>query len=277
MEKASLPAGGQSHRGVRGIRQTFAEQNDPGAYPSKNIAVFKVETASSIPPTLASKTLPVSAGQLSCAIMNPANVHLRRATVDDLAALRALWKQFGFNVVELEKHLTEFQLIETPDGQLLGALGFRLAGKQGLIHSEAYAHPEEEAELRARLWERLQNLARNHGLVRFWSTEAAPFWHQSGFEHAAPEDLEKVPASFGNPQGQWRSVKLREETAVISLEKEFDQFKQANQESSEKMLRQARVLKLVAGLFAFAFFLFVAAGIFFLVRKKPLPRILNGP
>ena len=204
--------------------------------------------------------------------MIPPNLHMRRATVDDLAGLRPLWKDFGFQVSEFEKRLTEFQLVETADGKLLGAIGFKVAGKHGLIHSEAYTHPEEEEELRSRLWERVQNLARNHALARLWCAEQAPFWHHSGLADATPEDLAKLPPVFGNSASQWRTMQLREETSpTLSLEAELDLFKQASQESTAKMMRQARTMKLVAAVIAFIFFVVVAAGVGYLMYTRSRP------
>jgi N-acetylglutamate synthase-like GNAT family acetyltransferase len=205
--------------------------------------------------------------------MIPPNVHLRRATVDDLAALRTLWQQFGFPAAELEKRLTEFQVIETVDGTMLGAVGFKLSGKHGLIHSEAYVHPEDESELRARFWERLQNLARNHGLARLWTREAAPFWHQNSMLDASADDLEKLPPSFGLPDQHWRTLQLREEVrAPTSIEAEFELFKQASQETSEKILRQARTMKFVAGLIALVFFILLTVAVVYLFRHAPSTR-----
>ena len=41
---------------------------------------------------------------------------VRRATVDDLDALVAMWTAMQFDIVGIEKRLTEFQVAEAADG-----------------------------------------------------------------------------------------------------------------------------------------------------------------
>lgn len=179
--------------------------------------------------------------------MSASNLQARRATVDDLVALRKLWHRAGLPVERLEKQITEFQIVETPDGVLLGALGLALAGSQGRLHSEVYASEEFEGELRRRLWERVQAIARNHGLHRIWTREPAAAWAELGFEAAPRESLEKLPGSFGSSGETWQVLKLREEApAAVSLEKEFEMFTAAQRESSERLIRQAQSFRNIA-------------------------------
>jgi len=169
-----------------------------------------------------------------------------------------LWRRASLPAEELEKRLTEFQLLIGPDYELLGAIGLQIDGKQGRVHSEALTHPELEDEHRAELLGRLQNVARNHGLVRLWTQETAPFWKHSGFTEVTPEAAVKRPASFGAGTQPWLAHQLREENpAVFSIEKDFEVFQMQERENSERMLRQARVMKWVAGLVALALFMLV--------------------
>jgi N-acetylglutamate synthase-like GNAT family acetyltransferase len=46
--------------------------------------------------------------------MKSANLRIRRATVDDLAALKDIWASMRLPPDELEKRLTEFQVVENP-------------------------------------------------------------------------------------------------------------------------------------------------------------------
>ena len=48
---------------------------------------------------------------------------MRRATVDDLGGLKLLWERARFQVLDLEKRLTEFQLVVSNEGDLIGAIG----------------------------------------------------------------------------------------------------------------------------------------------------------
>ena len=126
--------------------------------------------------------------------MNPANYRLRRATLDDLGELSALWKSMNLSVEELGKRITEFQVAESADGEFLGAVGFQLEGRQGRIHSEVFKDFALADQLRPLLWERIQAVARNHGVARLWTQECAPFWGQSGFQLERTEALKKLPA-----------------------------------------------------------------------------------
>jgi N-acetylglutamate synthase-like GNAT family acetyltransferase len=159
--------------------------------------------------------------------MSEADYQVRRATVDDLHSLKALWESMRFPAVELERRLTEFQLAETPDGELLGALAMEIAGRHGRLHSEAFNDFALAEPLRQRLWERMQSLATNHGLVRIWAQETAPFWSHNGFLAADPESLKKLPAAWNDLPPAWLTLRLRDEEAVeMSLDKEFVRFKE---------------------------------------------------
>jgi N-acetylglutamate synthase-like GNAT family acetyltransferase len=197
------------------------------------------------------------------------NCTARRANLEDLPALKGLWDVSRLPVLELEKHLTEFQVVTRADGVLLGAAGLRMKGHQGLVHSEAFYQPEHEEEYRPVLWERLQVLARNHGLVRLWTREGAPFWHQAGFAPASDEQMKKFPVEFGDPHVAWTTVQLRDESLLTpNLEREFELFQMSQRESSDRLLKQARVFKWIAGLIAVGFFA-AALLIFFFVFKRP--------
>src|ERR1051325_4145281 len=108
--------------------------------------------------------------------MTAAANRVRRATLDDLGTLKPLWTSMRLPAAELEKRLTEFQVIEGPDGKIIGAIGFQLADRAARIHSEAFSDFGFADAARAAFWERVQNLASNHGVFRLWTQENAPFW-----------------------------------------------------------------------------------------------------
>src|SRR4051794_18584643 len=205
--------------------------------------------------------------------MSQADYRVRRATVDDLPGLNALWESMHFPALELEKKLTEFQLAETPDGQLLGALGMEIAGRHGRLHSEAFNDFALADLLRQHLWERMQSLATNHGMVRIWTQETAPFWTHSGLLPAEPESLKKLPAAWNTLPPQWLTLRLRDEEAVeVSLDKEFAKFKEFEKEGTDKAMRQARTLKMVATLLAIVLALLVGViSIYVLKNSGILP------
>jgi len=183
--------------------------------------------------------------------MTTPSLQVRRATVEDLSKLVPLWKAENLSSEDLEKRFKEFQVIESADGTLLGALGFRVAGLEGQLHSEVFAHPDQAEALRERLRERAHVLAGNHGLVRLWTQMAAPFWRTNGFQAPTPELLAKVPPAFAGDPRPWLFLQLKDETApAISLDKEFAMFKEAEKEQTQKLFRQARVLKIIAAVIA---------------------------
>lgn len=173
---------------------------------------------------------------------------VRRATIDDLPSLKELWTKAGLPVLEEERHLTEFQTIWDPSGKLAGAAALRVMGKQGWLHSEAFLHPELEDSLRPLLWERLRSVARNHGLAKIWTKEAAPFWHQeAGFVLAdEAQSKQKPPALVDAPTGWWLLTLREESQDAIALEREFAMFAESQKASTERVIEQARQLKKVA-------------------------------
>ena len=208
--------------------------------------------------------------------MDPAEYTLRRATVDDLIGLKVLWERSHLQVFDLEKRLTEFQIAVSSSGDLMGAIGLKIDGKQGLIHSEALTQPEDEDSFRQLLWERLQIVARNHGLVRFWTQEPAPFWAHRGFQAADPETIKKkLPAGFGDGAKPWLALQLREESmAALSLEHEFEIFQAAQKEGSDRLMAQAQKLKTVA--YVLLGIALIAAAYFFGRILIKDPSILTG-
>jgi N-acetylglutamate synthase-like GNAT family acetyltransferase len=196
------------------------------------------------------KTLPgeeecVRSGPLA---MSVSNYQVRRATIDDMVALKRLWLQADLRMGQMEKRLREIQVVETADGQVLGAVGLEVDGPQGRIHSEVYAQPELSEALRPRLWERLQTLARNHGLTRLWLQQASSvFWLEHGFEPASGELREKIPSSWREQDpAHWLTLQLREERAELSIEQELALFRQFQQEQGSRMVRHARTLRVLA-------------------------------
>jgi len=205
-------------------------------------------------------------------MMTP-NPQARRATVEDLQKLVPLWQQENLPWQDLEKRFKEFQVIEGEEGELLGAIGLQIAGCEGRLHSEVFAHAEQADALRDRLWERTQIVASNFGLVRVWMQFATPFWNQAGFQYASADLLQKLPAGFAGDPRPWKFVQLRPESAApVSLDKEFAMFKAAEKERPEQILRQARVLKMIAAILAFGVFILVAIGayVFFKMQGRGL-------
>jgi N-acetylglutamate synthase-like GNAT family acetyltransferase len=223
-------------------------------------------------PAFSIKNFTPSAARCYLAGMSPSQYLMRRATLEDLSSLRELWRLAGFPVADLERRLTEFQVVIAPDGVLLGCVGLQIENQQGKIHSETYKSLEMQTELRSLLWERLQALARNHGLHRLWVAEDSAAWRPRGFQEAGAEVLQKLPQRFGGAPQSWFTLKLREEAAAaISIEREFELFKQSQKEVSERSLRQARALKLLAGMIALAGLVLSLWLVWRVLRRLPKP------
>lgn len=191
--------------------------------------------------------------------MTTPSLPARRATIEDLPKLNSLWAQEGLQAEELGKRLQEFQVVDGPGGELAGAIALQIAGQEGRLHSEAFLHAEEAESVRARLWERVQMISKNHGLVRVWTQLGAPFWNQNGFGNPAPEIATKLPPAFAGNPAPWSFLQLRDETASApSIEKELAMFREMQKEETNRIFRQAKVMKLVAGIFVMVVFVLLA-------------------
>jgi N-acetylglutamate synthase-like GNAT family acetyltransferase len=206
--------------------------------------------------------------------MNPVPFSLRRATAEDLPKLTELWREAKIPTNELEKHFTEFQVAESPDQQLLGAIALRISGKDGFVHSESFGDFALADQLRPKFWERLQSMSQNHGLYRLWTVEDAPYWKQSGFGPIPADHREKVPGTFGIAPDKGLLLVLKDESAIIrSIDKEFEAFRLAERERTDRVLSQAKTLKNLGLLIAIGLLLFVLGAGFYLLRG----RLMGGP
>ncbi|MCX6891752.1 MAG: hypothetical protein NTX51_09545 [Verrucomicrobia bacterium] len=202
--------------------------------------------------------------------MIASNYRVRRATLDDIGPLTALWKSMNFPVEELARRVTEFQVAESADGQLLGAAALQIADRQGLIHSEAFGDFALAEHLRPLLWDRLLAVATNHGLHRVWTREAAPFWGRCGLHQPDAAAVEKLPAAWRSHSAGWLTLKLREDVeAVLVADKEFALFMQSEKQRTNRAFQQARIIKNIATLIAVVVFILVLAGAFWMIMKNP--------
>lgn len=197
--------------------------------------------------------------------------HARRAHVEDLPALKALWHSMHFAVEDLEKHLTDFQVVQDARNQVVGTVGFQMAHRHGRIHSEAFSDFGITDQVRPLLWRRIQALSTNHGIYRVWTRERVPFWLQNGFQPAGPNVLEQLPATWDRTQPGWLTLPLKDEQAIASLDKEFAMFVESEKGRSAEALGQARTLRrlllILAGLIILS--LMVGALYVFVTRVTP--------
>jgi N-acetylglutamate synthase-like GNAT family acetyltransferase len=204
--------------------------------------------------------------------MNSSNFRVRRATLDDISNLAALWNSMKLPADALSKRVTEFQIAETSEGVLAGAVGLEIAQKQGRIHSEAFTDFALADQLRPILWERIRAVATNHGLLRLWTLENAPFWSHCGLVKSDPEALQKLPAAWQGPRSDWLTLKLKDDVeTLVSLDKEFALFMDSEKQRTARAFRHAKILKVIATLIALGLFIIVLAGAFLIFKRGGLP------
>ncbi len=202
--------------------------------------------------------------------MSSPKYRVRRATLDDLGQLMGIWRAMKFRDDDLAKRVTEFQIAENEEGKVVGGVGLQITQRQGLIHSEAFSDFGLSDQIRPLLWDRLQAVATNHGLLRLWTAEDAPFWSHCGMQKSDADALQKLPEQWRGLSSSWLTLKLKEDVEeVISAEKEFALFMESEKQRSQKAIQQAKVLKAVATILAFGLLALVALGAFFILKKNP--------
>jgi len=192
-------------------------------------------------------------------VMTAASYRARRATVEDLPQLSALWQLELLPAAALEKRFTEFQVVCDDTGQVLGTIGLQVSGGQGLLHGESMAKPEMADQVRELLWTRLRAMIHNHALERLWSPIAAPFWREKGFARASAEQLAAVPAEFRESGKQWQVLTLRTPDANAAIEREFARMQSLQHEEKAKMQATVSWMKRAA-IIALFFLMLIAAG-----------------
>ena len=197
---------------------------------------------------------------------SPPNYQSRRATLEDLPELRSLWHNAHLNLDDLEKRFTEFQLVTSPEGSIVGAVGLQMHKQQGLIHSETYIKPDLATEVRPLLWQRVLTVAKNNGLVRLWVLPIASFYREHGFTDVDDALRPKLPELFGNPAADWVSLKLKDEGQVASVEREFELFAMTQKQESERLVSQAQAFKVIA--YGLLFVVLAAIGVLAFVFSR---------
>jgi N-acetylglutamate synthase-like GNAT family acetyltransferase len=201
--------------------------------------------------------------------MTADSLRVRRATIEDLDMLRPMWEAMFLPGVTLEPRLTEFQIVENPEGQIVGGIGFQIGGNQCQLHNEAFTDFGVADAARELLWKRILTLAANHGILRVWMRESALFWTRLGFKAATEEDLKRLPAAWNTEGPPWFTFQLKDEAAISAVEKELAMFMTVQKRQSERTMDQMRVLKALATVVAIIFAIVVFGAAFFLLLKRP--------
>jgi len=180
-------------------------------------------------------------------------LRIRRATVDDRPPLKALWATMQLAPEELEKRLTEFQVAENQDGEMLGAIGIQCSGPHALLHSEGYSDYGAADAARQLFWDRIQTLAANHGVFRVWTQEHSPFWKNYGFQPPTAEVLQRLPEAWRNEwEGSWLTLQLKDEALLTAvLEKQSADFLAAGKRQADRVTEKVQTFKLAVTLLGF--------------------------
>jgi len=186
---------------------------------------------------------------------------IRRATLDDIESLKALWASMYFDVSDLEKRLTEFQVAEDLDGTVLGAIGFQIGKYHGNMHSEAFTDFSLADDLRPLFWERFMSIAASQSVFRVWTRERSAFWNRLGFHPASEETLEKLPESWDRTASDWLTFPLKDESAIAAIERQIALAMTSEKRRTDKIVGQAKTFKTVFTIVGFllAFAVFAAA------------------
>jgi N-acetylglutamate synthase-like GNAT family acetyltransferase len=176
--------------------------------------------------------------------MSLGDYRVRRATVDDLKELTVLWETMHFETSGLEQRLTDFQLVESSDGRILGGIALEVIGRDGRLHSEGFVDFSVADACRERLWERMRIVAANLGAARLWTCETAPFWSRCGLRLPDAAAAKKLPAQWSQLSANWLMIQFWDEEAVEkSLGKEFARMEAAGKAEAEEIIRRANTIK----------------------------------
>jgi hypothetical protein len=204
--------------------------------------------------------------------MTPLSLRIRRATVDDREALKTIWASMRLPADELEKRLTEFQVVENAEGGVVGALGFQILRQHALLHNESYSDFAVADAARELFWERLQKLAANHGVFRVWTQERSPFWKSFGFQPPQAEVFARLPQEWKNEfDGGWLTLQLKnEEVIAAALEKQFAPFMTGEKLETKKLSEKAKKINIIITVVGFTIgILGIGTAIYLFIKRQP--------
>ena len=202
--------------------------------------------------------------------MNSNELRVRRATVEDLGPLKAIWLSMRLDADALEPRLTEFQVVER-GGEIVGAIGFQISRTAARLHSEGYSDFSVADAARELFWERLQKLAASHGVFRLWTQEDSPFWLRWGFQPADDAALARQPDEWKSAEGKWLTFELKNEAVInAAMKTQFASYSAAEKKSAAEVTAKAKtVMTLITiGCFLIFFLCLGVAGWLFLHHRR---------
>jgi N-acetylglutamate synthase-like GNAT family acetyltransferase len=204
--------------------------------------------------------------------MNPQpGLRVRRATLDDLAALRTMWLSLRLPADELEKRLQDFQVVEDAEGNVFGAIGIQFSKQYARLYGEAFSDFSAADTARQLFWRRFEALAANHGVFRVWTQETSLFWTRWGFQPANAAILMRLPEEWKTFEGGWLTFELKNEDAVTTaLENKFVGFMDAEKKQTARVAEKARTLKTIIIVVGFTIGIScIGIAIYLLIHRNP--------
>ena len=204
--------------------------------------------------------------------MNPQpGLRVRRATLDDLAALRTMWLSLRLPADELEKRLQDFQVVEDAEGTVFGAVGIQFSKQYARLYGEGFSDFTAADTSRQLFWRRFEALAANHGVFRVWTQETSLFWAHWGFQPADPAILMRLPEEWKTSEGKWLTLELKNEEAVTAaLQKKFAGFVDAEKKQTARVAEKARKLRTIITVVGFTIgIVCIGFAIYLLIHRNP--------
>jgi N-acetylglutamate synthase-like GNAT family acetyltransferase len=201
------------------------------------------------------------------------SLKIRRATAEDLDALKDIWSSMRLPADNLCRRLTEFQVVES-GGQIAGAIGFQIVRSAALLHSEGYADYSVADASRSLFWERILKLAANHGVFRLWTQENSPFWLRWGFLPADAEVLSRLPDEWKDSEQKWFTLELKNEAVITAaLKNQFAGFMEDEKKKTAQVSAKARTINTIITIAGFAIgILSIGFAIYLFVHRNPFGR-----
>ncbi len=178
-----------------------------------------------------------------------------RATIEHLPQLKVLWVANEFPAWDLEKKLTEFLVVESPEGLVQGAIGLEIFNNHARIHSEAFFDQTLAEEIRPILWERILTFARASGVTQLWTQEQSPFWEKVGMRRVSPKELQALPSRWRCTYPRWLHYKIVPEALLPEeLEKQITTLIERERSQLQKAVKLANIAKTITLILVTIFF-----------------------
>ncbi len=208
--------------------------------------------------------------------METSDLTARRATLEDIPALKGLWLNAGLPWEQLESFITEFIVVPGADQQLLAAIGLMIEFDDALLHSEALAMETDADNLRASLWQRIQIMTRNQGVHRIWTQEDADYWRTCGFIARSVQEEQAESPSFLQATEGWTLVKLLDTDRAKALaEEQMGIWQATRSEENAALQRKIKKFRTIAFLMFSVALLLTSIFLWASIKTNILSRLLR--